>query len=479
MGDKADSSAVELYAHTAPGAMHNSDDRADAPKCHEETREAVQGDIFSCLAHNDGSQGLVWLTGPAGAGKTAIMGTVCDKLEEMGLLAAAFYFSSHKGSVDRKSKRYFVTTLAYQLQRHPALKERIAPGLRTIIQEHPALFKMSLKEQVETLILRPLRHSQHQPVPGPRLVVAVDGIDECGEDRYDNPNRSREKDQIDVLAALLQASNDRDFPCSIIIASRPETWIRRFLEKSAAGRVVEIFLDDKYDPDKDIELFFRSKFSELSRRHGYPPSTWPREQDIKKLVADASGQFVYAATVIRFVDSTWPLPKHQLDIVLSIRPPEGSDPFQTLDALYAAILNLSPSPADTILWFKAAHLINKLHPMMASSAWTVDRLFESSEGQAQALLMLPSLVYLSEPPGGGVGTDFHFFAPNGTSPHPTDCTSIYSFYHKSFLDYLSDESRYGTTFPGIDDAAALGWIWGRIGKVLECECPLDTTRPMH
>ncbi|KAJ3526732.1 hypothetical protein NMY22_g10051 [Coprinellus aureogranulatus] len=75
----------ELYAHVACGAMHNSEDRAEAPKCHPRTRKAVQENIFSWLSHRekeDEPQQLLWLTGPAGTGKTAIMGTISDKLDE-------------------------------------------------------------------------------------------------------------------------------------------------------------------------------------------------------------------------------------------------------------------------------------------------------------------------------------------------------------------------------------------------------------
>ena len=80
-----------LLEHSAMGALHSSGERVDAPKCHEQTREAVQKDILSGLSDGDGRQGLVWLTGPAGCGKTAIVGTVCDRLKACGRLAAAFY----------------------------------------------------------------------------------------------------------------------------------------------------------------------------------------------------------------------------------------------------------------------------------------------------------------------------------------------------------------------------------------------------
>lgn len=477
---ETNSGCVELSAHIAAAAMHNSGERVDAPKCHKETRIAVQDDIFSCLAQSKRSEELVWLTGPTGAGKTAIMGTVCDRLKEDERLAAAFYFSSHKGSVSRKSKRYFVTTLAYQLQRHPVLKKRISSSMMFSIQQDPAIFEMSLEEQAQVLILQPLRdsHVPHESALCPPLVIAIDGIDECGEDQYDDPNRSREKDQIEVLAVLLQVSKDAAFSCRIIIASRPENWIRRFFSEIAAPHVTEIFLDNKYDPDRDIKLFFKSKFGELRRRYDLPLK-WPSEEDIAMLVANASGQFIYPATVIRFVDSPPMLPQHQLDIVLKIKPSVGpNNPLGPLDALYTAILHMSPSPQDTVLWLKSVVQVEN-DGTWTASAWTLDRLFESSAGQARMLLKIPSLVYLNEIPNDPPGSlsDFLYFSDekDGASVLPANRNSRYSFYHKSFLDFLQDLERSGAAFPHIDNERVERWIWERIFQVLESESLPSTT----
>ncbi|KAJ3518346.1 hypothetical protein NMY22_g13727 [Coprinellus aureogranulatus] len=101
----------ELYDKVAVAAMHNSEDRVDAPKCHPETRKAVQENIFGWISRGKPAgqcNEILWLTGPAGAGKTAIMGTVADMLEESGQLAASFYFSSYSSSTERKSKRSFL-----------------------------------------------------------------------------------------------------------------------------------------------------------------------------------------------------------------------------------------------------------------------------------------------------------------------------------------------------------------------------------
>ncbi|KAJ3524845.1 hypothetical protein NMY22_g10827 [Coprinellus aureogranulatus] len=483
----SDSALKELYANIAPGALHNSAERSDAPKCHPETREAVQQDIFSWINRGEGQgqpEQILWLTGPAGAGKTAIMGTISDMLEENGQLAASFYFAAYTNSLERKSKRRFVTTLAYQLQRHPALKGHISKAMLSTVHDDPAVFSTSLKGQFESLILEPLRlnPARRYSPSGPPLVIVIDGLDECGEDQYDIPHRSREKDQIEVLSLLIHAIRDPNFPFRFIIASRPESWIRSFFE-AAEGHVAEIFLNNKYDPDADISLYLKSKFTELSRRYGFAPSTWPRDEDIKTLVRNASGQFIYASTILRFIDAPPAPPKEQLDIVLSIKLPEGGkSPFAPLDALYVAILNSSPSPAETVLWLKAHAVLQsetrsqRYGDDKYPSAWTIDRLFETSEGQARVLFGLPSLIFLKPQNRCDSAVHGKFYNVPASITPKDKWASMYSFYHQSFLDFLQDAARSGAAFPEITDRKVERWIWERLSHVLLCggpEVPID------
>ena len=80
-----------LQRHIAPGAFHNSDERYDPPKCHPRTRRAVLEKIMGWVKDPNKVALILWLYGPAGAGKSAIAQTIAELLEEAGLLAAAFF----------------------------------------------------------------------------------------------------------------------------------------------------------------------------------------------------------------------------------------------------------------------------------------------------------------------------------------------------------------------------------------------------
>ncbi|KAF9262125.1 hypothetical protein L218DRAFT_447009 [Marasmius fiardii PR-910] len=65
--------------------------------------------------------------------------------------------------------------------------------------------------------------------------------------------------------------------------------------------------------------------------------------DIEKLVRRACGQFIYAYTVIKFVDNEYFNPCKRLRIILDPTPhPVTESPFADLDVLYRQILSIHP-----------------------------------------------------------------------------------------------------------------------------------------
>ena len=106
--------ALDLLENICVDAVHNSAARCDAPKCHPETRKAVQEDILSWIrTDNEDEQGwrILFITGPAGTGKTAIAGSVAETCDDEGLLAGSFFFSSFmgKGARNNPSWRHWYT----------------------------------------------------------------------------------------------------------------------------------------------------------------------------------------------------------------------------------------------------------------------------------------------------------------------------------------------------------------------------------
>jgi hypothetical protein len=394
---------------------------------------------------------IKWVTGAAGTGKTAIMGSVADTCKQGGVLVATFFFSS-SAFPDRRRKTVFIPTLAYQLARHlPELKDPVAQAIR----DNPLLFKKNLRVQMEELILAPLR----RVVVGSKHLgaVLIDGLDECEAEQYFDPRaslcteelivvRRKDDDQREILEVLLELSLDPAFPFRIVIASRRERVFREFFENEGPNSSFAPFLnlDKKYNPDADIALFLQAKFREIRRRYKLS-SPWPSPRILAILLHQASGQFIYAATVIRYImTSRHGNPHTRLDRVLQAKPTTpGPNPFSYLDAVYTEILRstLDPTLAVKWLWIMKGEIPDwyGLFSSMGSTpaAFLVNLLLQTDDGDAESVLGdLHSLINV---------------------PPSDDLETPYRPYHKSLYDFLGSRDRCGPNYVG--DLLCAEFLW--------------------
>ncbi|KAJ7755426.1 hypothetical protein B0H16DRAFT_715057 [Mycena metata] len=70
------------------------------------------------------------------------------------------------------------------------------------------------------------------------------------------------------------------------------------------------------------------------------PRPWPSAVILFNLVQKSSGYFVYASTVIKFVDDPYSRPDEQLEIIQNLKPTQHDAPFEALDKLYHQILSV-------------------------------------------------------------------------------------------------------------------------------------------
>ncbi|KAJ2928478.1 hypothetical protein H1R20_g8613, partial [Candolleomyces eurysporus] len=432
----------ELEPRISAGAMHNSLERCDAPKCHPETRVAVQEELFSWIVEGDNDpepKRIAWVTGPAGTGKTAIMGTLADRCHKGGLLAACFFFSSTSTSSTQRASTALIPTLAYQLSQHD---ESLKGAIANALEGDPIIFKKDLRAQMETLLLKPLREVQEriEPSSWPKVII-IDGLDECEAEQFHNVKpfpgrkpaepRTNQDAQEEILRVLEEAQSDPAFPFRILVASRPERIFRLFFDPEQRSMpFASIVLDEKYKPDTDITLFLEAKFKEIRRKYRLMAS-WPPQNAIPTLVKNSSGQFVYAATIARFIsEARNGNPQVLLDIALKLKPIDTGrvNPFAHLDALYSQILHSSPDPDLVVkwLWFMKIWASQDDLDDKPPPAYFVNFMLEMFEGEADHLL-----------------GDVHSLVK---VPSLEDLEAPYGFYHKSLFDFLDDIHRSGPLY---------------------------------
>ncbi|KAF8965628.1 hypothetical protein BDZ97DRAFT_2057926 [Flammula alnicola] len=409
-----------LRQNIASGAFYDSAERFDPPKCHPQTRKAIIRKIMEWIEDPENLRYFLWMYGPAGAGKSAIAQTVAEMCAKAGILAASFFFS--RTSPGRNNKTHFIASLSYQLSLSiPGMRVHVA----TAVEHDPSIFSRSLFSQMQALIINPLKQTtvgeetQGPLSSRPRFII-IDGLDEC-----DNANTSSQTEILDALAASV---NELTTPLLFLIASRPEHDIRQaFNSSSMRSLMTGMPLDDSYKPDADICVFLKAKFAEIKEKHpsrAYLPAEWPSVHDINHLVYKSSGQFIYAVTVMKYIDSRHILPTLRLKVVLGLLSAENDAdrPFGQLDALYHHILS---SVYDANLP-KALEILSWSILDSKNCSWPLafaDNLFSHHSGDT--LLIMSDLHAL-----------LHI-------PEVDSTDQRLRILHASFSDFLLDQSRSG------------------------------------
>ncbi|KAF9473459.1 hypothetical protein BDN70DRAFT_965091 [Pholiota conissans] len=323
-----------LLQHISPGAFYDSAERGDPPKCHAHTREAVLHEIMEWITDPTTRSTLImWLYGPAGSGKTAIEQSIAEICAKEGYVAASFFFG--RIATGRNTLAPIVPTLAYQLSR--SIPEMEDP-LLTTIERDPVIFSRSLASQMKALVVGPLTSVQ---VPSRPRVIIIDGIDECGPD---------DKAHREILHVLGRTAFElRNLPILFFLASRPEYEIRTAFQQDPLRSLTKpVVLDDKYLPDADIRVYLVAELGRIRKSSSTKDEPWPSVRDIDALVEKASGQFIFASTVIRYVDSPRHSPQERLNTVLTLSTTGKQTPFAHLDMLYRSILS-SVADIDRVL----------------------------------------------------------------------------------------------------------------------------------
>ncbi|PPQ82414.1 hypothetical protein CVT25_008364 [Psilocybe cyanescens] len=320
-----------LVKAASPAAFHNSGDRRDHPKCHPNTRVAVLKKIMDWIHGLDPATQtalIVWLYGPAGAGKSAIAQSIAELCYEEGILIASYFFSRFDST--RNHPRSLIATIAYQAS---LCIPNFRDCIKASIDHDPLIFSRSLTVQMSTLVIQPFSDTRALP-----RVIIIDGIDECED----------QQGQLEILATISKALQQHRLPFIFLIASRPEHDIRTAFGYGYLKDItMSVPLDDEYRPSDDIRLFLQDSFAEITETHPFRadiPATWPDVDILESLVGKSSGQFIYASTVIKFVKSSRHQPLQRLEIVLGLRPVQRDMPFAELDALYMHIFSSVEDP---------------------------------------------------------------------------------------------------------------------------------------
>ena len=289
-------------------------------KCIAGTRESdLQGIMH--WAKNPQNQNVYWLNGLAGTGKSTIAQSFSEMVASGGLLGASFFCS--RDYLGRKELKNIFPTLAYQLACH---YPRFQSHIIKIIKKDPTLIHTSLISQLENLLVKPLSGKNIS------CVIVIDALDECVDDQPASAILS-------VLGRFI-----RQLPLvKFFITGRPEPRIRTGFRFPLLEPLTQIFLLHEVESssvNKDIWLYLMQRLTTIAKQRSDLdlPNPWPHDNEIMALTNKSFGLFIFASTLVRFIESEYHEPDERLQLVLSDTGSTAHEGHAGLDLLYSQVL---------------------------------------------------------------------------------------------------------------------------------------------
>ncbi|KXN80975.1 putative family 17 glucosidase SCW4 [Leucoagaricus sp. SymC.cos] len=296
-----------LTDHIIKGAELDSSERDPPPRCHPGTHTSILERTRQWFEDPQREKTLLWIRGPAGVGKSAIVQTFAESVPETQQLGACLFFSRPNGYTN--PQRVF-PTLAY---RFAIQNESYRSYLTEVMRKDPHSLGKAMCEQFRILVAEPLARHKLGDHLG-EFLVAIDGLDECdGDPATENSAQClygcRKSEQVHREIVQLISDFVRKNPTAPlvwIVASRPETHIQAvFSEANVKSSCMEEDIPvDSDEACRDVEKFLHASFVEIY--YQFPDMIielpWPGDRDFLQIARAAGGLFVFAQVVVRFIE---------------------------------------------------------------------------------------------------------------------------------------------------------------------------------
>ncbi|KAF8992510.1 hypothetical protein BDQ17DRAFT_1432354 [Cyathus striatus] len=377
--------------------------------CLPNTRMEVLEQIYRWASNPDHFQRVFWLKGHAGSGKSAIAMSFC--LGGSDYRVGASFFCC-RDNAERCNVHNIFPSIALQLaSRFP----RYRNVLLSMLESREGHSISSLNDQFKLLIVEPLQKS------GLRAIIIIDALDEC-----------LDKNEVAAVVTLL-ASQIKGIPqVKFFITARPEDHIRVAFrefqqEMDNTSYILELHHQNPELINRDIRTFLRKRLLDISRSSSEIDLSeeWPSEEHLKVLVQKSSQLFIFAATMITFIEDRNFGAREQLEKLV------GSN-LQTTNHYLGASGTLDKLYKHILLQLGYDYNRTDLHDRFKLVVGCIVVAFQAlSENMLDVLCQ-------------GKGKDaVHSVIRrlHSVMDVPTDRSKPIYLYHQSFRDYITDSNR--------------------------------------
>ncbi|EMD36790.1 hypothetical protein CERSUDRAFT_95061 [Gelatoporia subvermispora B] len=246
------------------------------------TRKEILRDLHDWATSDDTTKRIYVLHGSAGIGKSSVAYAFSKSIED-GQLGATWFFNH--GIDECKDPQRVIPTLVYQIARHSHEAMR---HIVDAVQKHlPEGRNQSLEYQVRELLEGPLCRLNSSLAS---TVLVLDGFDEC----------SNVTGMVPLLLKLLCRAAHTIPSLRILIVTRPESYILTALQSNPYIGLLKFRNLEDVAAGKDIAQLLEGRLR--SGENGLLPLLVARPEAIEKLTILADGLFIYAETVLRFLE---------------------------------------------------------------------------------------------------------------------------------------------------------------------------------
>jgi hypothetical protein len=404
-------------------ARYNSRDSPGG--CLQDTREDVLGAMHSWVAESwspsSSSMSIFWLAGLAGTGKSTVIKTFCQHVDDDDNFLLASFFAS-RSSAERRDPYRILHTFAYQLA---VSSDRIRPHVLSALHSPQDVMQEPMHEQIKQLLAEPIKKAQ---LGGRTIVFAIDALDECQKSSAGVEGGPL----IELLAQLLQHQ-----PVKLLVTSRQEDSIHDMFH-SLSHVPLRLHEIASAIVEADVRRILNAGFADIRRRRARDigMDLWPTQSQLNVLVQLTGPFFIYASTVLKFVDGPRFSPKGRLCQILergSVMSTDSSNPYVQIDALYADVLKSATEEAPGCINAELCRRVGNLLRTIVLLEKPVSVLalahlmgiweFEEIQQMENDVRALGSVLLISDAPGS------------------ERFSGSVSTFHPSFRDFLVDRQR--------------------------------------
>lgn len=347
---------------------------------------------------------VLWLHGPAGAGKTTLAHTIHDYAKKLNVTCATIGFSvvdtvQLRGTTYMDPTLHLLVTIAYGLASvHKGYGKWVTRTLAT----SRSLLKQDPHAQLEKLLITPFFNRNIKQ----KFLIIVDGLDAC------EPNH---ESIVNLIVGTAKAPNPP--PLIWVLCTRQEPSMFSSFHTGERSCWTEELSRHRLGLRHDIEVYLRHGFETILHKN------WPSQEYVDGIVAAAGGSFAYVTSILDFIKD----PPGHPDMKVWVVPDniDAQDPTSLL--LHTELTSLTPMYTEILSRLPRDLLLETLQFF---GAYTFD--------SSLSALELANLFHLSQ-------QDFYYASRRLSTvaivPPPEMASDRRLDFHITFLDFLSNPNN--------------------------------------